>query len=363
MKKTSLRILAPWLGFAVALPAGAGEAARKPEAAKNETTARKEIRVITTTAGDPASDTHRMMRRLAEAGATERVTFLGIETGPVSPTLSAQLGVSEGTGLVVNQLVPNSPAASVLKQHDILLKLDDQILIEQRQLAVLIRGHKEGDEVTLTYLRGGKQQTARVKLGKHDAPKLTMMFESVRPGAGAMTFGGQSQVFRNNGEPGNFDFHVGAPNAPGNRDEVNRVLSLLDGANAPGQRRINIVRPGGPGDRNVSVTVNTGKSRVISDDDKGSLELTINDGKKHLVAKNMKGEEIYAGPVNTPEERKTLPEEVRTRLEKIEDMKQFSFKTDGDFQGAETKIMRPQGQGISMPQRPVPAGQKPPMFF
>lgn len=363
MKKSSIRYLAPWLGFVVALPAFAEEAVPKPDEAKKETKARKEIRVVTTPAGDPGSDVHRMMRRMAEQGATERVTFLGVETGPVSPTLAAQLGVNDGTGLVVNQLVPNSPAAGVLKQHDILLKLDDQILIEQRQLAVLIRGHKEGDEVTLTYLRGGKQQTAKVKLGKHDAPKLTMMFESVRSGAGAMAFGGQSQVFRNNGEPGNFDFHVSAPNAQGNRDEVNRVLSLIDGANAPGQRRINIVRPGGPGDRNVSVTVNTGKSRVISDDDKGSLELTINDGKKYLVAKNVKGVEVFAGPVNTPEERQTMPEDVRARLEKIEDMKHFSFKTDGDFQGTETRIMRPQGQGISLPQRPLPVEQKRPMFF
>ncbi len=104
----------------------------KPEAPKPETTARQEIRLITTTDGEHGPAPHRVIRRIGESGETESVTFLGIETGPVSPTLAAQLGLSEGTGLVVNPLVPASPAAGVLKPHDILLKLDDQILIEQR---------------------------------------------------------------------------------------------------------------------------------------------------------------------------------------------------------------------------------------
>ena len=73
----------------------------------------------------------------------------------------------------MNHIAPGSPSAGALKPHDILLKLDDQILIEQRQLAVLVRGHKEGDEITLTYLRAGKQATAKVKLAKHDVPKMT----------------------------------------------------------------------------------------------------------------------------------------------------------------------------------------------
>jgi hypothetical protein len=361
--KSSLRCFVSVLGLVAAMPTWAAESAPKTAEAKPETKGRKEIRVITTTGGLPASEAHRMVRRIGEPGATERVTFLGVETGPVSATLAAQLGLNEGAGLVVNHLVPDSPAAGVLKQHDILLKLDDQILIEQRQLAVLVRGYKEGDEVTLTYMRGGKQATAKVKLSKHEAPKLTLMFDQSGPTFGPAPFGGQASMNRQGSGPGNFDFHVGGPDGQGNREEVNRVLSLIDGANAPGQRRITIARPGGPGDRNVSVTVNTGNSRIISEDEKGSLELTIDDGKKHLVAKNSKREEIFAGPVNTPEERKALPAEVRERLEKLEDMKQFSFRTDGDFKGAETRILRPRGQGISIPAQPAVPAQRPAIFF
>lgn len=362
--KTSLRCFVPLLSFAVALPGFSADAGGKADEPKPEAKARREIRVITTTDGEHGPAPHRVIRRIGEPGETESVTFLGVETGPVSPTLAAQLGLSEGTGLVVNQLVPASPAAGVLKPHDILLKLDDQILIEQRQLAVLVRGHKEGDEVTLTFLRAGKQATAKVKLAKHDVPKMTsLMLNAPQPGPGAMAFGGPHSGFRHGGGAGNFDVHVLPREAQGNREEVNRVLSLIDGANAPGQRRISILRPEGPGDRNISVTVNTGNSRIVSDDDKGSLELTMREGQKHLVAKDPKGGQIFDGPVNTPEERHALPAGLRERLEKLEDMKEFSFKTDGDFQGGETKIMRPRGQGIALPPQPPAPAPRPPRFF
>ena len=48
----------------------------------------------------------------------------------------------------------------------------NQILIDARQLSVLVRNRKEGEEVTLTYLRGGKPATARVKLTAQDMPKF-----------------------------------------------------------------------------------------------------------------------------------------------------------------------------------------------
>lgn len=359
--KTSLRTIIPALGLAVALPALAAEAGTAASTEKSDSKARREVRVLSA-GGETGSGQTRLFRVAGKSGEMESVTFLGVETAPVSPTLVAQLGLSEGNGLVVNHVANGSPAAGVLKQHDILLKLDDQILIEQRQLAVLIRGHKEGDEVTLTYLRAGKQATAKVKLAKHDAPKLSTiplppgphgvtgnMFYSTRPGAsgGAVSIAG----------PNGFEFQLENGDVVGDREEVNRVLALIDAANAPGQRRIEFSRTTGPGDRNISVTVNTGNSRILSDDDEGSLELVIKDGQKELVAKDKAGKQVFAGPVNTPEERKAVPAEVRARLEKLEAMKQFSFTTDDDFKGAQTRIIRPLGQGISLPApaRPLPA--------
>lgn len=255
----------------------------------------------------------------------ETVAFLGVETQPVSPPMAAQLGLPRGTGLIVNHIVPKSPAADVLKEFDVLLNLDDQILIETRQLSVLIRTHKEGDEVGLTYVRGGKKATARVKLGKTEVPKNVL--------GGAW------------GAPNGMRFEMAVPGG-GEPREIDHVLSMMRGAHDGQPVRIQIERNAGPGFR--ATAVNTGNSNLVFNDDKGSLELNLQDGKKLLVARNAKGEEVFSGPVTSPEERNALPPELRKRLEHLEAMHDVTFRTDGDFRGVETKVAQP--RGISFPQ-------------
>jgi hypothetical protein len=100
---------------------------------------------------------------------------------------------------------------------------------------------------------------------------------------------------------------------------------------------------------------------VFSDDD-GALELVTKDGAKSLIVKNDKGEQIFSGPVTTPEERQAMPAPMRERLEKLEGMHDITFRTDGDFQGADTKIMRP--RGISLPRlEGMRMVTPPPAFF
>ncbi len=342
--KKSLPCLLAALGLAnPALPSARAND-DPPADPKKET---KELRVI-------SGPDHRSMLRHFDGGEKESVTYLGIDTAPVPAALTDQLGLPNGTGLIVNRVEPESPAAATLKLHDILLKLDDQILIETRQLLVLIRNHKEGDEVTLTYLRSGKQATAKVKLAKHDVPKMSFDFA---PGEGFKLF--------SNGTGGGADFAFRniSPNVFAGED-ADHVLGLINGGPAnSGVQHLKIARAAGSGsgERNISVTVNTGNSHMVLDDDKGSIDLTIKDGKKELVAKNAKGEQIFSGPIDTPEERKALPDEVRGRLEKLEDSTQFTYKTDGGFK-AETKIAQPRGQGISLPAILLERGVAQPFF-
>jgi hypothetical protein len=339
--KSLIRYLVPIAGLAAALPAlRAADPAPKEE---------KELRVIAGPDDNAPPPPHRE-RRIIIGGPREMesVTFLGVETRPADATLAEQLNLPNGAGLIVRNIVPDSPAAAALKRNDVLTKLDDQLLIEVHQLAVLIRNHKDGDEVTLTYIRGGKESTAKVKLAKHDLPKMAMM----EPGA---LF--HAHHLPLNGEEGAM---------PGmGREDMDRMLSLMDHGgepDGPGQRAFNLQvdRNDGPGMHSVSIS--TSNSNMVFSDEQGSLDLTIKDGKKTLVAKNAKGEQVFAGPVTTPEERKALPAEVRARLDKLENMQEFSFKTDGDFQPGEVKDVRPKHQGIALPQPPAPAG-RPPLYF
>jgi hypothetical protein len=329
--------LALTVGFASVLP---NLPAADPKPAPREE--RKEIRVITAPVGERRVFPREGERR--ERPEMERATFLGVEVTLVPPALSAQLGLDHGTGLVVAGVAPKSPAAGILQQHDVLLQLDDQILIESRQLSVLVRNHKEGDEVSLTYLRGGKKATAKVKLGVHEVPKF-----SWHEGQGGGSMPAIIGIGRGEGPGGE----------PENRQraEVDRLLGML---RRPGQGdpvRIEIDRREGPGVRAMSI--NTANSNLVFNDDQGALELSSKDGRKSLVAKDASGREVFSGPVSTPEERKALPPELRERLERLEGMREMTFKTDGDFQGAEVRVMRPAGRSISVPPAPPTPSRRP----
>jgi serine protease Do len=65
-----------------------------------------------------------------EKGPKVPVIVLGVETSQVPTVVSEQLGLSKGLGLVVEYVVPDSPAAVAgVQQNDILKMLNDQILI------------------------------------------------------------------------------------------------------------------------------------------------------------------------------------------------------------------------------------------
>jgi hypothetical protein len=268
----------------------------------------------------------------------EMIPFLGVETETASSTITEQLGLPENTGLVVEQIVPDTAAAAELKRHDILLKLDDQVLIEPRQLAVLVRSHKVGDTIAVTYLRAGKQQTATLKLGKHEAPKMADWGDQ---GPDAMPF--------------NFNPHGLS------RDDMDRLLALM---NNPA-----IEPPGPPGTPpppeagtmpNLNeVRVDVDNSNIVYTDDTGTLALTIKDGKKTLEARDAQGHRLFSGPIDTAEQRKTLPPEVLSRLQKLHGMKEFSFKVGRDFQGADSHVARPEGQNMALPPALPPSNQPP----
>ena len=279
----------------------------------------------------------------------EKVTFLGVETAPVSRTLSAQLGLARDTGLVVTRIAEKSPAAEALKEDDVLTKFDDQILIDQHQLGVLVRSKKEGDEVKLTVVRGGKEMTVKAKLAMHEVPKQSGMF------------------YLGNGEGSGFNWQgfTAAEGLPGlqrlrelpgvGANETQDVLRMI------GRERGNFMI--GPGVHIInrkgkgSTILDLPKSNISYSDDDGSIEIKVDEGQRSLTVKDAKGKVAFAGPINTEEERKKLPADVVQRLEKLEGGT-FNFEVGKDFtpevvplppEPGKTKIGRELGREIGRP--------------
>lgn len=273
-KKPSIRILIYTLPPMLILCGPAASAA--PQAKPPTIEERVEIH---------STNTHEMP---APAKPAEPVTFLGVEVEPVDEALAAQLKLPAEHGLVVRYVVPDSPAAAAgVQRHDVLTRLDDQLLIEPRQLAALVRSHQAGDTVRLTYMRAGAEARATASLTRRVPPQAASLDTLRWIGEGPMA-------------PAQFVYRAGAA-APR--------------ASVPGHR-FTSTAPHGGGTPRVMVFRPT--ARIVYTEDEVTLEVTTNEHGRHLEARGADGEVLFQGPVNTPEQRAAVPEPLQKHLEKLD---------------------------------------------
>ena len=85
------------------------------------------------------------------------------------PVIGVKVGNGSSDGIQLSEVDPGGPAEKAgLKAGDVITKIDDQQVDTADELIVVIRTHRPGDRVTLTYQRGAQQQTAEVTLGSRE---------------------------------------------------------------------------------------------------------------------------------------------------------------------------------------------------
>jgi len=77
--------------------------------------------------------------------------------------------VTAGTltqGAKVQDVTSDGAAAKAgLKAGDVITKVDDDVIDSSESLIATVRGHRPGDQVTVTYVRDGKTETVKATLG------------------------------------------------------------------------------------------------------------------------------------------------------------------------------------------------------
>lgn len=88
--------------------------------------------------------------------------WIGLLCGPVNELTAAQLSLPKNQGLVVENVVPESPAEKAdIKRFDILLVAGDAKLKTVSDLVEVVK-RSEGKAITVTLMRGGKKKTIEV---------------------------------------------------------------------------------------------------------------------------------------------------------------------------------------------------------
>lgn len=311
----------------------------------------------------------------ADAPTTKPHPFLGVVASNVDPGLAAHLRIPAGTGLLVENVVPKSGAAAAeLQRYDILLRLDDQILVNPSQLASLIGTRAVGDTIKLTLIRAGEtlvlpvtlqSRPAGIRLPRHPRPPAPPPV----PGSPEAERLGSRQIIitRPDGE----DIVISVPKPPALNDLGDRISVAIEqalGDNPDGltlsDRIAGILAESGVevdqarlADRMARLkerladldttqlaedvrrlaedaaervrrvtTLRVTESRKVYRGPEGSAELTGPEGARHLSVKDPAGELVYDGPVNTPEQLAALPDLARNLHARLTDPDSYDFQ-------------------------------------
>lgn len=182
--------------------------------------------------------------------------WLGLQVSKPDETIVSHLPMlPPGIGFVVRAIDKDGPAeAAGLREFDIIWKIGDQMLVNEAQLAALLRLSKPGDSLVLSGFRSGKPLDFTLKLGE----------------------------------------------APASRNSI--PGELVDAAIFPGDI-------GGP-----MRVINVSEKLASYSNDEGSAELRKQGSIYHLTIHGPKGELIHDGPLSPDGTLNDVPEKWQRRV-------------------------------------------------
>lgn len=120
--------------------------------------------------------------QLIETGEVSR-GWLGVSIQPLTPELADSFGLDRVTGALVNQIVPDSPAAKAgLRRGDILLTYDGKEVRGVRELQLMVASTPAGKKVNMEVVRGGKRMTLPVTIVPMEADRPVAGTPGAPPG-------------------------------------------------------------------------------------------------------------------------------------------------------------------------------------
>ncbi len=112
----------------------------------------------------PINMAKNLLEPLIEAGKVVR-SWIGVYLQDLTPDMIQQFGLTEPKGALIADVVPNSPASKAgIQRGDVILKIDNQEVVNTSVFHSLIRDKKPGNQVILSIWRDNQVKEFRVTL-------------------------------------------------------------------------------------------------------------------------------------------------------------------------------------------------------
>jgi serine protease Do len=129
----------------------------------------------------PARTVGEVVNQLKSSGSVSR-GWLGVKIQNIDEDTAASLGLSEPKGALITEVTSPGPAEEAgLKNGDAILSVNGSKVDDSRDLARQIAGFTPNSKVDVRVLRGQKEQSVSVKLGKFPSGKELARVETNKP--------------------------------------------------------------------------------------------------------------------------------------------------------------------------------------
>jgi serine protease Do len=128
----------------------------------------------------PINEAMRVVEQLKARGFVER-GWLGIQFQDVTQDLARSFGLDKPRGALVAQVTKDSPAEKAgFKTGDVIVSFAGKPIVDSRDLPPLVGATAPGEKRAVAIVRGGKEHTLEVTLGKLETKEVKL--SSAEPG-------------------------------------------------------------------------------------------------------------------------------------------------------------------------------------
>ncbi len=120
----------------------------------------------------PSNIAKKVVEDIMEFGNVQ-TAILGVNGGELNNKFANELNIENTEGYYITGVAANSGAEKAgLKEHDILVKLNEIKISTAAELQGFLRTKRPNDVITVTFLRNGKKKTKQVTLTKNEISKV-----------------------------------------------------------------------------------------------------------------------------------------------------------------------------------------------